>query len=77
MKYWDIERRTTMDEKKDGANSVSSNDWLALLVNNAVKVAKFHKEKCDEDCDCSLFLLGQLCITAGAELTDEQFRIFI
>lgn len=57
---------------KDG-----SNDRLTLLIDNAIKIAKFHKEKCVEDCGCSMFLLGQLCVTAGAKLTDEQFRVFM
>lgn len=58
--------------------SVRSKDRLALLVDNAVKIARLHKENCnDKDCGCSLFLLGQLCIAAGVTLTDEQFHIFI
>lgn len=67
-------------EKSSGKKIVSPLDTnrLALLVDNAVKIARLHKENCnDKDCGCSLFLLGQLCIAAGVALTDEQFRIFI
>ncbi len=54
-----------------------TDELLANLVGNAINIAKFHKKKCYEDCGCSMFLLGQLCIAAGAELTDEQFRVFM
>lgn len=58
-------------------NPINSDEKLALLVDNAVKIARFHREKCNEDCNCSMFLLGQLCIMAGAKLTKEQFLAFI
>lgn len=62
-----------MIEKK---NRISL-DRLAFLVDNAINIAKSHKKKCDGDCDCNIFLLGLLCIEAGAKLTNEQLSIFI
>ena len=64
--------------QKGRLSAVRSNELLALLVNNAVKIARLHKKNCnDKDCGCSMFLLGRLCEEAGAKLSTEQLCIFM
>ena len=43
---------------------------------NLINIVKEHREKCDETCRVSLYLLMTMAEKAGLEFTEEERRLF-
>jgi hypothetical protein len=52
--------------------------WLLLWHDNALTLARFHKEHCTpSDCGCSMWMLREMAEQAGVIFTEEEKVVFI
>jgi len=65
-------------KKRILSNLGDGKTYKDILRENAINLANQHKKYCDsEDCDVSLFLLGELLRGCKIELTKAEEEVFL